>query len=143
MEPAAAGAFKAEIARRLLELVDPATGRRAVHAVHDAADVYRGPYSGNGPDLLVGFADGYRASWRAAAGEVEADVFSDNTRAWSGDHCIDRSLVPGIFFCNQPLDLSRGIALIDIAPTVLDMFGVPAPAHMDGHSRRPAEEKRA
>lgn len=124
--------LKEDLSRRLLELVDPANGQRVVHAVHDAATAYKGPYSGNGPDLIVGFAEGYRASWRAAAGEAEADVFSDNTSSWSGDHCIDRALVPGIFYCNRRLELGGRISLIDIAPSVLDWFGVPVPEHMDG-----------
>ncbi|MEO6785672.1 MAG: nucleotide pyrophosphatase, partial [Chthoniobacteraceae bacterium] len=130
------GRFKEDITQRLMSLVDPVNGRRPVHAIHDAAKIYSGPYGGNGPDLLVGFAEGYRASWKAAIGEVEPSVFSDNTKSWSGDHCVDRSLVPGIFLCNRKLDLSDGIGLIDIAPTVLDWFGVPVPAHMDGKIRR-------
>ena len=127
---------KEQITARLLALVDPKTGRRAIHAVHDSVKIYTGPYARNGPDLLVGFAEGFRASWKAAIGEVEPDVFSDNTKSWSGDHCVDRALVPGIFLCNRRLDLRDGIGLIDIAPTVLDWFGVPVPPHMDGKIRR-------
>ncbi len=124
--------LKAELTEKLLALTDPVTGRKAIHAVHDSAVVYKGPYAGNGPDLLVGFAEGYRASWRAAAGEVEDEVFTDNSKSWSGDHSIDRSQVPGMFFCNRKLDVGKGIGLIDIAPTILDWFGVPVPGHMDG-----------
>ncbi len=138
--PEEEGRIKAEIIRRLMSVVDPVNGRRVVHAVHDAADVYRGPYARGGPDLVVGFAEGYRFSWKAAVGEMEDEVFSDNTRSWSGDHCVDRSLVPGVFFCNRKLDLSAGVGLIDMAPTVLDLFGVPVPAHMDGKVCRSAKQ---
>jgi arylsulfatase A-like enzyme len=41
--------------------------------------------------------------------------------------------VPGMFFSNRPIDLDRP-HITDIAPTVLDLFGVPIPAHMDGKS---------
>ncbi|MEA3082299.1 MAG: hypothetical protein QOD54_2007 [Sphingomonadales bacterium] len=132
VEPAEEARIKAEITQRLMSLVDPVTGRRPVHAVHDASVVYKGPYARSGPDLVVGFAEGYRFSWKAAIGELEKEVFSDNTRSWGGDHCVDRSLVPGIFLCNRKLDLSAGVGLVDMAPTVLDLFGVPVPAHMDG-----------
>jgi predicted AlkP superfamily phosphohydrolase/phosphomutase len=108
------------------------TGKKAIYAVHDSSTCYTGPYSNSGPDLLVGFAEGYRASWRAAAGEVEDEIFSDNTKSWSGDHCVDRAQVPGIVLCNRKLNLTNGIGLIDIAPTVLDLFGAPVPRHMDG-----------
>jgi predicted AlkP superfamily phosphohydrolase/phosphomutase len=132
VEKAEAAKLKQEIARKLLDLVDPVTGRKAIYAVHDSSTCYSGPYSNSGPDLLVGFAEGYRASWRAAAGEVEDEIFSDNTKSWSGDHCVDRAQVPGIVLCNRKLNLTNGIGLIDIAPTVLDLFGVPVPRHMDG-----------
>ena len=58
-------------------------------------------------------------------------VFQPNTKAWSGDHCVDPSLVPGILFCNHPI-ANENPRLIDIAPTVLSMFGVDVPDYMDG-----------
>jgi predicted AlkP superfamily phosphohydrolase/phosphomutase len=127
-----AAQLKAEITKKLLDLVDPVTGKKAIYAVHDSSVCYTGPFANSGPDLLVGFAEGYRASWRAAAGEVEDEIFSDNTKSWSGDHCVDRAQVPGIVLCNRKLNVEQGIGLIDIAPTVLDFFGVPVPKHMDG-----------
>jgi bisphosphoglycerate-independent phosphoglycerate mutase (AlkP superfamily) len=58
-------------------------------------------------------------------------VFHDNTKAWSGDHCVDPSVVPGVLFCNRAIAAEQP-RLLDIAPTVLDLFGVPVPEHMDG-----------
>ncbi len=60
-------------------------------------------------------------------------LFEDNTKAWSGDHGVDPRIVPGVVFCNQELH-DEDPALIDIAPTALDLFGVRPPAHMDGKS---------
>ena len=143
VEPEAESRIKTDITQRLMALVDPVTGRRPVHAIHDAAKVYQGPYARSGPDLVVGFAEGYRFSWKAAIGEMEKEVFTFNTRSWGGDHCVDRSLVPGIFFCNRKLDLSAGVGLVDMAPTVLDFFGVPVPAHMDGKIRPPLHPEKS
>ena len=36
-----------------------------------------------------------------------------------------------MFFCNRPIDVDLP-NIVDIAPTVLDLFGVAIPAHMDG-----------
>ena len=83
------------------------------------------------PDVIVGYNVGYRVAWEAAIGEVTDCVFSDNTKAWSGDHCIDPKLVPGVLFCNRKID-SEGLRLMDVGPTVLDLFGVDVPKHMDG-----------
>ncbi len=124
--------LKQEVAARLKTLRDEATGQCPIHAVHDAARTYTGPYRDDGPDLIVGFAAGYRASWDAAVGRTDGPLFSDNLRPWQGDHCVDSSLVPGVFFANRRLPVDRPLHLVDIAPTVLRLFGVPVPAYMDG-----------
>lgn len=132
VEPGEAAALRREIAGKLLDLRDPATGKPALHNVHDRAEAYSGPYAANGPDLVTGYAKGYRASWDAALGRIEADVFSDNVKAWSGDHSVDRDLVPGVLFTNRPLDPGAKPRLMDIGPTILSLFGVSTPGYMDG-----------
>jgi len=83
------------------------------------------------PDLIAGFNAGYRISWEAAIGQATGRVIEDNRKAWSGDHCIDPPLVPGVLFCNRPIDcIDPGIE--DMAPTALDLFGVDPPEWMDG-----------
>jgi bisphosphoglycerate-independent phosphoglycerate mutase (AlkP superfamily) len=68
-------------------------------------------------------------------GLVNELVFEDNTKAWSGDHCIDPELVPGVWICNQrQLVGNPRPAISDLAPTLLNLFGVPAPRYMDGKS---------
>ena len=105
--------------------------------------MYRGPYKDQAPDLIVGYASGYRVSWDAAVGRTSRDVFHDNTKAWSGDHCVDPSVVPGVLFCNRKIESTQP-RLLDIAPTVLDLFGIPDPGLHgrpragDCRARRPA-----
>ena len=79
---------------------------------------YRGPYLDQSPDLVVGYADGYRVSWDAAVGKVAGDVVSDNRKCWSGDHCVDPRLVPGVLFCNRPVPVEDP-SIVDLAPTIL------------------------
>jgi predicted AlkP superfamily phosphohydrolase/phosphomutase len=132
VEPGAeADALRDEIADRLGKLVDPATGQQAIKRVYQAGKVYRGPYKDQAPDLIVGYARGYRVSWEAAVGRTSRDVFHDNKKAWSGDHCVDPSVVPGVLFCNRAIE-TENPRLLDIAPTVLDLFGIPKPDYMDG-----------
>ncbi len=123
--------LRAEIAEKLAALVDPATGKRALRRVYQAPKAYRGPYTGHAPDLIVGYESGYRVSWDAAVGRTTTAIFHDNTKAWSGDHCVDPSVVPGVLFCNHAIH-GDNPRLLDIAPTVLNVFGVPAPEYMDG-----------
>jgi predicted AlkP superfamily phosphohydrolase/phosphomutase len=124
-------ALKEELRARLTGLADPDTGETAIRTVVDAETAFAGPYLEHAPDLLVGYNAGYRTSWDAASGRVTESVFEDNTRAWSGDHCIDPALVPGILFASRPLATATP-HIRDLAPTVLDLFGLAAPRYMPG-----------
>src|SRR5262249_54409959 len=130
VEPGAeAEQLREEIARKLGTLVDPETGANVIKRVYVTANVYRGPYKDHAPDLIPGYHRGYRVSWETAIGRTTEAVFHDNTKAWSGDHCIDPALIPGVMFCNRPVE-TENPRLMDIAPTVLELFGVPVPEHM-------------
>jgi len=125
--------LKNEIASRLLAITDEPSETRAINRVIDVEKEFTGPYRKDGPDLLVGFAEGYRVSWDCARGLVTPAVIEDNTRSWSGDHCIDPEKVPGILFSNRPLARTDP-RIIDLGPTVLDLFGIDAPEHMTGRT---------
>jgi predicted AlkP superfamily phosphohydrolase/phosphomutase len=125
--------LKAELVERLTGLVDEETGEVAIREAFDTAKLYSGPYLGNAPDLLLGYNRGYRASWDGATGVVAGPVCEDNVKPWSGDHCVDPRLVPGVLFCDRAIE-KEDPALIDIAPTALWLFGVEPPGHMDGNS---------
>ena len=63
--------------------------------------------------------------------QVNGSVFEDNDKAWSGDHCVDPLLVPGVLFSNRRIDESDP-GIEDMAATALWLFGVPRPAWMEG-----------
>jgi predicted AlkP superfamily phosphohydrolase/phosphomutase len=129
-----ARALREELIAALCGLRDEEKGQVAIRRVYAASHAYGpGPYAGAGPDLVVGYAAGYRASWEGAVGAVMPEVFSDNTRAWSGDHCIDPELVPGVLFSSRKID-SPEAHITDLAPTVLTQFGVDVPEHMTGRT---------
>jgi len=128
--------LKQELSDGLRELEDEERdGAKPIQAVHDTAEAYGGPYAGNGPDLVVGYAEGYRVSWETVLGRTDGPVFADNTKHWRGDHCVDRSLVPGVLFSNHVIE-DESPSITDLAPTVLYLLGVPVPAHMDGKALR-------
>ena len=126
-----AEALKEELIAKISGLVDEVEGEVGIVEVFDTHKLYQGPYLGNAPDFLIGYNHGYRTSWDCATGVVAGPVFEDNVKAWSGDHCVDPRLVPGVLFCSHKID-DDDPALIDIAPTALQLFGVKVPPHMEG-----------
>ena len=123
--------LKRELVERLSGLMDTERGEVAIREAFDTSSLYAGPYLREAPDLLIGYNRGYRISWDGATGVVAGPVFEDNTKAWSGDHGIDPRLVPGVLFCDRPIEMESP-ALIDIAPTALWLFGIRPPPYMDG-----------
>jgi predicted AlkP superfamily phosphohydrolase/phosphomutase len=121
-----------ELAAKLMTFTDPSNGVRIVSNVYKRGDIYSGPYFEDAPDLQVGMVDGYRVSWQTTLGGSPAGLIYPNTRKWSGDHCgSDYQTIPGVLITNLPLkaDLVR---IIDVAPTVLQYFGVAIPKDIDG-----------
>lgn len=127
-------ALKKELTQRLLDLRDPDSGRRVIEHVYDTAAIYRGPYRDDGPDLIIGYAEGYRAAWSAANGRTDGEIFLENNKLWRGDHCVDYRLVPGVLFMNRRADTGHETFLMDMAPTILQALGAPPPEYMDGTS---------
>lgn len=120
-----------EIARKLTGLVDEERGSVAVNRAYAKSAVYKGPYVEAAPDIVVGYNPGYRCSWGVALGKVGGPIFEDNTKAWSGDHCVDPPLIPGVLFCNRTFGADEP-GIEDMAPTALRLFGYKPPAYMDG-----------
>ncbi len=131
---AEADALRSEIAEKLKQLRDPDTNAPVCRDVYIADSTYSGPYVNQAPDLVVGWYSGYRHSWETAVGRVDGDaVVADNPKHWRGDHCVDRREVPGSLFASRPLDFGgRPPHIMDVAPTMLSLWNIPAPGYMDG-----------
>ena len=107
------GADSASVRHRLLELLDPETGAQVVTSVSKGAKP--------GPDLIVGYAPGYRASWRTGIGETAPTVFETNTDAWEADHCVDAAVVPGILVTSFG-PVPSGQSLKTLSGLILGLF---------------------
>jgi predicted AlkP superfamily phosphohydrolase/phosphomutase len=139
---AEADALRQEICEKLTGLVDPRHDAVAINKAYNAHEFYRGPYTEHAPDIICGYNEGYRVSWEAAVGDITDQVFCDNTKAWSGDHCVDPRIVPGVMFSNRKIggDHPR---LLDLGPTILQQFGITPPRHMDGKPLTVAPDRAA
>ncbi len=111
-------ALKANIARQLVELTDPETRDSLVRQVFDREDIYPGPAAADAPDLVIGYEKNYRASWQTTLGGAPQKLVETNHEKWSGDHCIDPSLVPGVLFTSFPLS-SEVNSIRDVSALIL------------------------
>jgi predicted AlkP superfamily phosphohydrolase/phosphomutase len=89
------------------------------HQVHLNQDVFSGPLSSHGPDIVLGFTPGYRASRETGLGGWKDDSIEENTGHWEADHCFDAETVPGVIFLNQGLENISYPSYLDIPQIML------------------------
>jgi predicted AlkP superfamily phosphohydrolase/phosphomutase len=120
-----------ELVDRLQATTDPLDGRPAIKYAYRADRIYHGEARTGAPDIVLGYHRGWRGSNESALGAIPPAVFSDNLLKWSGDHCIAADEVPGILLSSRPI-LRDDPSLVDMAPTILRLFGVIPPPDLVG-----------
>jgi predicted AlkP superfamily phosphohydrolase/phosphomutase len=126
-----------ELAERLAAIPDD-RGRPMGTVVYRPEDVY---VEANGvpPDLIVHFGDLFWRSVGTVGGDEGVHTLENDTGPDDANHAQEGLLImagPGI----EPGE-RQGMHLLDVAPTVLDLIGLPRPATMRGSSllESPAE----
>ncbi|HEY63970.1 MAG TPA: hypothetical protein G4O02_05310, partial [Caldilineae bacterium] len=110
-----------EIEEGLRHIPDPATGRPVPVRLFRKEEIYNGPFLQDAPDLIV-VMDNYQTEVMAELGF--GDLFNPNPIR-SGTHTPEGLFIawgPGI-----PAGKQMDAGLMDIAPTVLHLLGVPVP----------------
>jgi predicted AlkP superfamily phosphohydrolase/phosphomutase len=128
--PTERAALLEELSRKLTGIRD-ADGTPVIDTVYVVDDYYPNADRNIAPDILVGYADTYRASWATAEGGAPLELLEDNRDRWCGDHCIAHEIVPGILVTNQQVTIDDP-NLTDLAPSVLSLYGIPTPTEMTG-----------
>jgi predicted AlkP superfamily phosphohydrolase/phosphomutase len=134
----------AEIQNKLLDWTD-AGHAPIVRSVHLKHEIYSGPYTRFGPDLVVGYAPGYRASAETALGKAPTAALEANTDHWGADHCIDAEMVPGVIFANRDLRDFGSLSFRDIPFLAigkhLDPTHLKPPSQAAGEGQKDLEER--
>ena len=119
-----------KLERDVRSLKHPLTGEPFVSHVLRREDVYSGPYLKYAPDFGFGMND--LSIQPFGVHDFASNRWFEPTPDRTGTHRMN-----GIFFLHgpgvQPGARVEGTGLIDIAPTVLALMGVPIPTVMDGH----------
>ncbi len=135
-EPQNAANLSAKIQTMLESLIDPSTGRPAISQCYRPSQIYDGRYAAKAPALLPSWwEDGFLLE--QSAPERNREVIERSTAPIRGgvefaaSHRLD-----GVFIASGG-PVRSGAAfeharIIDVAPTVLYLMGLPIPDDMDG-----------
>ena len=108
-------------------------------------ETFNGPFTRFGPDLVVGYAPGYRASAETGLGKIPATGLELNTDHWGADHCMDSDVVPGVIFANRDLRDFGAISFRDIPFLAigkhLDQSNIKPPSQATGEGQNDVEER--
>jgi predicted AlkP superfamily phosphohydrolase/phosphomutase len=119
-----------EIREKLMEVRDE-DGSQVIETVAVVSEMFPGADPKIAPDLIVGYADGYRSSWATVLGQMPKTMIEDNLDRWSGTHLTAPEVVPGMFVSNRKV-VADNPSISDIAPTILRDFGLEIPSQMTG-----------
>lgn len=131
VDPADARAVLDDLKARLQTIPHPETGTPLIERVYERDELYQGPHAHLAPDLTVVLGD-----WRYRT--IGLYDFTTNHTIGpafgpTGDHRMEGVLIAaGTAF--QAGATPREATLLDLAPTVLHLLGVPTPPDLDGRA---------
>ncbi len=122
-----------------------ANGTPVIQKIRLKHETYSGPYTRFGPDLVLGFASGYRASAETGLGKIPDAIMESNTDHWGADHCMDSDVVPGVIFANRDLKDFGTISFRDVPFLAigkhLDQSKLKPPSQAAGQGQKDLEER--
>ncbi len=123
-------AFRETVIASLLELKDPETGKSVIENAYKKESVFQGPHMDHAPDILIETAELYELQEKPGEA-VFADIKPGRVPI-SANHRQE-----GILFLSNSQAVRKGcrlsgVAMADIAPTVLYGLGLSVPRDMDG-----------
>jgi hypothetical protein len=133
-----------EIQTKLSDWKDE-NGTPIVQKVRLKHETFNGPFTRFGPDLVVGYSPGYRASAETGLGKIPSTSLEPNTDHWGADHCIESDAVPGVIFANRDLRDFGTISFRDIPFLAigkhLDQSNIKPPSQQAGEGQKDVEER--
>jgi predicted AlkP superfamily phosphohydrolase/phosphomutase len=118
-----------QLIARLSELRDPLTDELLIDHVCRREDVYHGPFVHRAPDICFSYRNkrDFTMNFHFKARSPIVDFGQLNS---NGDHTAEGILV--VSGPNIRQGTLSGARIVDIAPTLLHVFGLPVPSEMEG-----------
>jgi predicted AlkP superfamily phosphohydrolase/phosphomutase len=126
------------ITDKLYALKDPMTGQQLISQVYRKQEIYHGPYLDQAPDLTLAWWDGVTLLGKPSFtqdGHEPVVSFTGgrpiSAGEWGGTHALHGILV----FRGKPFHKGKKleqVEIVDLAPTLLHILGLPIREDMDG-----------
>ena len=122
-----------QIISELASLTDPDDGKPVIDAIYRKEDLFNGLYRDIAPDLVLVMRNlTYNTRVGYEFGSMPGSIITIPKGYETGGHQLD-----GVLMAQGPDVLSSGkmdqpASILDIAPTILSLMGIPVPSYMDG-----------
>jgi predicted AlkP superfamily phosphohydrolase/phosphomutase len=121
----------------LSALVDPATDQRLIGKCYKPDEIYHGPHIDKAPDILPSWwQDGFLLEQSVPAKKGPPNVERSTAPLTGGVEFAASHRLDGVLMlCGGPIRPGFSFAdanIVDVAPTVLYLMGLPVPEDMDG-----------
>jgi len=124
--------LREELIRELEEVRNPRTGEKVIKRVYRKEEIYFGQYLEEAPDLVIEPTDGYVIR-HALGSDVVFDF--DFRDMWKATHEQEGIFVAYGSDIREGKEVKRA-KIVDLAPTILHVMGVPLPKDVDGRVLR-------
>ena len=127
------------IITKLHELKDPRTGQPVIARVFRREEIFHGPFADEGADLIIDWwsEDSQLGTEPSFPEDIDKPPLvlrehrPSGKSEWGGTHRLHGILIASGSVLNKGAEIEDA-RLIDLAPTLLHLFGVPVPEDMDG-----------
>ncbi|CAN5516173.1 alkaline phosphatase family protein [soil metagenome] len=127
------------IIAKLAELKDPRNGKPVINRVYRRKEIFHGPFANEGADLILDWwSENSLFSTQPSFPEdtdkpalIIREHMPSETSEWGGTHRLDGIIVGRAPALKAGAEIENA-HLIDVAPTILHLLGVPVPDDMDG-----------
>lgn len=139
VEPAEHGALIDFIIEKLGDLKDPRTGKPIIARVYRRDEIFHGPFSDEAADLILDWwsedslfstQPSFRNDKNKPVVMIREHRPSEDSE-WGGTHRLNGILIGRGPALKTDTEIENA-RLIDLAPTLLYLLGIPVPADMDG-----------
>lgn len=129
--------LRSDVVAALKALIDPATGKPAVSNCYFPHEIYHGPHTQRAPEILPSWwEDGFLLEQSGPVKDALPNVERSMAPVQGGVEFAGSHRLDGVFMASGG-PFKQGFAfggakIIDVAPTVLYLMGLPIPDDMDG-----------